>query len=287
MIPDNILKRCILHSAFHLTEMEKAFIQLCMCRCFQIWKHTVDLHSHKSRIYHFVPGFARMNIKSSDFKHCLAGIKILVYNLIFTAAVCSIGIPGSKCRNIQFICAASHLFIRCKSNTYLSVRHGSLQQFFCNRHDLCDSGFVICPQKSGSIRSDQCSSLQLFQMRKGLNRKHLSAVSKRYILSIIISVYLRIYMFSAKIRSSIQMSDQADGRFVFISRGCRNRPVHITVFIHSDIFYSKFFHFLCKNLCKIKLASGAWRCIAVFVTCCVDFYIIQKSLICSHVILLF
>ena len=48
-------------------------------------------------------------------------------------------------------------------------------------------------------------------------------------------------MFSAKIRSSIQMSDQADGRFVFISRGCRNRPVYITVFIHSDIFHSKFF----------------------------------------------
>ena len=78
MISNNIIKFCFANFPLHTDQMIKSFIIFRSSRCLHRRQTTIDFHCNQAGIDHCIFAFARMYIKPSDFKLCLACIKILI-----------------------------------------------------------------------------------------------------------------------------------------------------------------------------------------------------------------
>ena len=168
MIADNIFSDGISFVAVNTQKMVKSFVLFGISRNLISWKHIVDICCYENRIDHDIFCRSGMNILPVDFKFCFTGIEILVLDLAFSISVHCIGNFSIKSFKIEMSSTASAFFIRCKCYAQRSVRNLFFLNAFDHCHDLCDSGFVISSENGCAVRSDQCTSFQICQMRKVL-----------------------------------------------------------------------------------------------------------------------
>ena len=158
MVADDIVKACRGYISAHFAEMEKSLILFCIGRSISCWKHVVKLHGNQRCIDHGILTAAWMYGKTFDLYLCTCGIEVLVFNLILSAAVYSVGKISPKAFYIEEVCTTADLLIRGKTDADFSMRNALSDNLLCHGHDFCYASLVISPKKRSSICSDQGSA---------------------------------------------------------------------------------------------------------------------------------
>ena len=118
-------------------------------------KKVLEFLGQENGVEHLILGAARMYAVAVYVKPGACGIEILIFQFAQCTAVHCIGEIRAEARHIKIIHAASHFFIRRKSDADGAVFYfRRLKQGFGHGHDFRDSRLVIRAQQCGSVRYD-------------------------------------------------------------------------------------------------------------------------------------
>ena len=123
MVADDIIHSGVLHAAFDVIRMIKAFIAFRVHGIFHDRKQGVEFICHQQCIAHFVFGISRMDTLAVDNERGGGGIEILIFQFAECTSVYRVGKFRTEAFHIKMICAAADLLIGCKGDSDVSVRH--------------------------------------------------------------------------------------------------------------------------------------------------------------------
>ena len=152
MIPDDIPEGSQLFTAFHVVQMVKSFIPLCVFRDFSGRKKRVEFDAEKKGVFHFILCASRVNTQPVDSEIRRCGVKVFVFNLTGLAAIQRIGDFSAESFHIEKVGATADFLIGSESDADGPMRRIFLLDEFRQAHDLRDTGLIIGSQKSGSVR---------------------------------------------------------------------------------------------------------------------------------------
>ena len=160
VIPDDIPENGLSHIPFHISEVIKALISVCIPGSFSGRQQAVDLHGDKGGIDHDILGGSGMDVHAGDPELGFGRIEILILDLTLCIAIESIGEVSAECLEIKVCGSHSDLLVRSKRDADRPMRNLILHDPLRHGHDLGDSGFVVRAQDGGPVACDQSAAFQ-------------------------------------------------------------------------------------------------------------------------------
>ena len=276
MVADDIAGSCFHNVTGKLREVEEAFIAFSVLRALGGREHCVKLLRHVQGVAHPVLGRTGVDADAVERKLCGSGVEVFIFQLAGRSAIHRIGEIRAKTGDVETICAAADLFIRCKGDAdapmpQLRVR----KQIFRECHDLRDAGFVVRTEERGAVRYD---NIFPDAVRKG--REHAffngNVGVERNVAAGVVPHDPRAHIRAGCIGRSIHMRDEAKGGEPFRRSG--NAAVNIAVLFHARVRNAHGPHFLRKPVRKRELLFRAGDLFAPFLGLRIKGNIPQKTL---------
>ena len=240
-------------------------------------KHGIELHCQFLRIYHCIFGVAGMGGKALEQDLSIGSVEVFPFHKVRCAAINGVGIIGAEEVHIKVGRSAPDLLIRCKSDGKGTVRDFFFQDLLNGSDNDGNTGFVIGPQKSGSIGGDEGMPLEILS-----RRNHKTAFTEFDRLTGPVFNDLRLDVRPGCGIGGIQMGDESQAGNIFASRSGRKFGVHITLIGQCYVINPQSKEFIPDKLCELELffCGGIGLCGSVrlsvkrhiFKETCCDFF---------------
>ena len=222
-----------------------------------------------------------MNAESGDPEGGAGGVEILIFDLVFRAAVNGVSVLSTEFRNGKIRSATADLLIWSKRNAYFPVGEILLQNPFGSSQNLCNASLIVGSKQRCAVGGDQRAAFQRRKVREHIRRENTSG-GKRNGSAVIILINLGLYVFSGGVRSGVQVSDKAKRNRMLIAFRGRNRTVNIAFVRDVYVRKAERDHFFFELLGEIELSLCGRDSIRAVITGCPDFCIAYKTFICFH-----
>ena len=203
-----------------------------------------------------------MDVQAMEQSLCTCRIEILIFDFSDGAAVHGIGIVRTKAWHVEQIRSPANLLIGGKPNLHSGMLSSRRNQALGHSKDLCNAGFVVRPQQSGTIGDNQV--LAPASVQNGIVRLpqiNLPLFVQKDVFSVIGNDF-RPDVCAGGIRCGIHMGNQPNGGQAWLPG---NGAVNITVGVHMGIPDSHLEHFLHQGLPQALLLLGRRAGLGIFV----------------------
>ena len=195
MVADDITQRRLFNRAAHSDQMVESLIALRVFRRLEARQHHGYLVSDTHRVTHLMVRRTRVHIQTVHMDLGTRCIEVLKLQLTDCTAIHRIGEIGTELLNVKMVCSAADLFVRRETDTHFTMLDlRVLDEVFHRRHDLGNTGFVICAQKGSGVRHNDV----------------LSCITWINIIALFGLHDARLHMLSACVRTRIHMSNKTD-----------------------------------------------------------------------------
>ena len=237
--------------------MIEAFPVLCACRSFICRKQCLIFHGDLNGIFQDSFGIAGMGSDSVNRNNCRSGIEVFIGKLTDQAAVDGIAIGSADLFEVYVVWSAADFFIRSEQdgNRWMRIIR-ILHQKFCQSHDLCHAGFVVCTKQGSAIGDDQILANECFQIRKyGNSGDNVLLFIEDDVISVIIADDAWFDIVTGHVHGSVHMRNECQtGAGAALCS--RNMAVYIAVFIGVGVSNTESFQLICQPGSQNQLSFG-------------------------------
>ena len=239
-IADDVVHLGPIHAAFDAGEVIKAFITFGSLRRLVGRHFGMNARGQRQRIDHHPFCGAGMHVIADNLNGHRGGVEVFKLQFPHATAVDGIGPAGIKGLDIEMLRPFSDLFIGGEGHADIAMRDVFRLQGRQRGHDIGDAGLVVRPQQRFPVGGDQRLPQKLMQNREHHRGEHLIADTQRDIAAAIVFDNLRINVFTAEIRGSIDVRDKADGRDIALhvgGQGSHYRPFFTQRYLDQSHFF--------------------------------------------------